>query len=55
MPHYNLPESIAAAKKEELTKTYTALIVNKVVPAYQQLNDFMANEYKVAGGEAVAV
>ena len=48
-PITNLPKSIAAAEKEELTKAYTALIVDKVVPAYQQLHDFMVNEYKAAG------
>ena len=48
-PITNLPESISAVEKEELTKAYTALIVDKVVPAYQQLHDFMAIEYKAAG------
>ncbi|MGB1448444.1 MAG: DUF885 domain-containing protein [Flavobacteriaceae bacterium] len=44
-----LPATFSEAEKEEFTTAYTTLINDKVVPAYRQLHDFMAQIYRPAG------
>ena len=51
-PIKNLPETFGEADKENFTKAYTALIQDKVVPAYRRLHDFMAGEYLAAGRDS---
>ena len=48
-PIKNLPDSFDEADKENFTTAYTALIQDKVIPAYSRLHDFMAGEYLAAG------
>ena len=51
-PIKNLPETFGEADKENFTKAYTALILDKVIPAYRRLHDFMAGEYLAAGRDS---
>ena len=51
-PIKNLPDNFGEADKKELTAAYTALIQDKVIPAYSRLHDFMAGEYLAAGRES---
>ena len=51
-PIKKLPETFGEADKENFTKAYTALIQEKVVPAYRRLHDFMAGEYLAAGRDS---
>ena len=51
-PIKNLPGNFGEADKKELTAAYTALIQDKVIPAYSRLHDFMAGEYLAAGRES---
>ena len=44
-PIDNLPASFSDVEKAQLTKDYSALITNKIVPAYQQLIDFINEQY----------
>lgn len=48
-PIKNLPDSFDEADKENFTTAYTALIQDKVIPAYRRLHYFMAGEYLAAG------
>lgn len=48
-PIVNLPESFSDEDKAKLTKVYTDMVANKVVPAYQATYDFMSSEYLEAG------
>lgn len=40
-----MPASISADEKEQLRAQYTTLILDKLVPAYQRMSDFLANNY----------
>ena len=51
-PIKNLPDNFGEADKKEFTAAYTALIQDKVIPAYSRLHDFMAGEYLAAGRES---
>ena len=44
-PIANMPEDFADADRERLTLAYSALIANELMPAYQELRDFIADEY----------
>lgn len=44
-PILNFPEALADADKERLSQRYDDLIRETVLPAYQQLNDFVLSEY----------
>ena len=44
-PIAQLPESFSDEQKAELTSAYTAMISERLVPAYQKMADFLANEY----------
>lgn len=48
-PIVNLPEYFSDEDKAKLTKVYTDMVANKVVPAYQATYDFMSSEYLEAG------
>ena len=45
MPIRNMPDSFSAADRERLDKLYQDTISSLVVPGYQQLHDFVKNEY----------
>jgi uncharacterized protein (DUF885 family) len=44
-PIKQMPESFSDADRERLDREYRALIVDKLVPAYKRLNDFIEMEY----------
>jgi len=54
-PVKNFPESFSEEEKEKLTEAYTAMINDKVIPTYQSIHDFMANDYLKAGRESTGI
>jgi uncharacterized protein (DUF885 family) len=52
-PIARLPEEFSPADKERLTAAYRALISDELMPAYQALRDFVADEYLPATRESV--
>lgn len=54
-PIKKLPETLSEEDKKRLTNAYTDMVLNKVVPAYQKLHDFMKDEYMPAGRESSGI
>ncbi|WP_324025755.1 DUF885 domain-containing protein [Maribacter sp. BPC-D8] len=54
-PTKNFPADFSDADKQRLTEVYTAVITNKIIPAYKELHDFMATEYLNAGRETSGI
>ncbi len=48
-PVTNFPESFSAEDKARLKEEYTIMVQEKVIPAYQELHDFVKNEYLPKG------
>jgi len=48
-PVKNFPESFLVPERDELTKAYTKMLKEKIVPAYKKLTTFIKNEYLKAG------
>ncbi|MFT4831340.1 MAG: hypothetical protein ACI815_000987 [Psychroserpens sp.] len=48
-PVKNFPEAINEVDRKRLTNDYTAIIKEKIIPAYQKLYHFMGAEYLSAG------
>ncbi|KPH56676.1 DUF885 domain-containing protein [Pseudoalteromonas porphyrae] len=44
-PIKQLPEQFTAQQKQQLTEQYSALIMDRLVPAYKKMSDFLANTY----------
>ncbi|MBB1332039.1 DUF885 domain-containing protein [Pseudoalteromonas sp. SG43-7] len=44
-PIKQLPEQFTAAQKQQLTDQYSALIMDKLVPAYTKMSEFLATTY----------
>jgi len=44
-PIKNLPSSFSAEQKQQITAKYRTLIMEKLVPAYKSMSDFLANKY----------
>lgn len=44
-PIFNMPESFSEEEKTRLKKTYTDLIHNQLMPKYQEVHDYLVNEY----------
>jgi len=44
-PLKNIPESIDIAQKKKIKEQYIRMIVEKIIPTYKRLHDFMKNEY----------
>ncbi|WP_282144141.1 DUF885 domain-containing protein [Cellulophaga baltica] len=47
-PIKNIPESFSDVDTDRLTEAYSAMISEKIIPAYQNLYDFMNMEYMAA-------
>ncbi len=47
-PLANIPEDFSAEDQERLTEAYRVAITEKIVPAYQRLQDFVHDEYMPA-------
>lgn len=54
-PIKNFPEGFSDADKNRLTKAYSAVIAEKIVPAYRNLHDFMASDYMASGRETSGI
>lgn len=48
-PIKNLPEGFSDEEKDNLTDSYTDMVLNKIVPAYKKLHAFMSTDYLAAG------
>lgn len=51
-PIANMPSDISEADKEAITKEYTAMITDKIIPAHQRMADFFSGIYMNAGRES---
>jgi uncharacterized protein (DUF885 family) len=54
-PIRNMPDGFSDADRERLTTAYTAAIENKVIPAFERLNNFLGDEYLSAARESVGL
>ena len=48
-PARQFPESFSEKDKSILTEKYTEMVLNKIIPAYKKLSDFMSDQYLDAG------
>lgn len=51
-PITNFPEGISEADQKTIKADYTAMIKDKIIPAYAQMASFMTNEYMEAGRDS---
>ncbi|WP_420601609.1 DUF885 domain-containing protein [Flagellimonas sp.] len=54
-PIKNMPESFTEEQKSQLTSAYQSMVNDKIIPAYEKLHTFMANEYMEAGRESSGI
>ncbi len=54
-PALNFPEDFSEAEKEELSSKYRSMVTEKVIPAYEQMHDFMQKEYLPSGRETSGI
>ncbi|MCL6265171.1 DUF885 domain-containing protein [Flagellimonas myxillae] len=54
-PINNIPDNFSEEDKTKLTKAYQDMVENKIIPAYEKLHAFMANEYMDAGRESSGI
>ncbi|MDJ0710418.1 MAG: DUF885 domain-containing protein [Woeseiaceae bacterium] len=54
-PISDMPEAISAEDRERLTRAYEDKIVNTLVPAYQRISNFLADEYLSGARETVGL
>ncbi len=54
-PIKNFPTNISEEEQTKLTNAYVEKINTQVIPAYQSLHDFMANEYLAAGRTSTGI
>jgi uncharacterized protein (DUF885 family) len=55
MPVRNMPESISAEDRERLTAAYRKAIMLEVIPAYERLRNYIADDYMSAARESVGM
>jgi len=55
MPITGMPEEFSDADRERLTAAYKDAIENKVIPAFERLNNFIGDEYIAASRETVGL
>ena len=48
-PARQFPESFSDKDKSILTEKYTEMVLNKIIPAYKKISDFMSEQYLDAG------
>lgn len=48
-PVLNIPKSISENQKKEITAAYSKMILQDLIPKYQELKDFLVNEYLPEG------
>nr|WP_299384602.1 DUF885 domain-containing protein [Allomuricauda sp.] len=54
-PIKNMPASFSDEDKAMLTEAYTNMVTQKIIPAYEKLHAFMANEYMDAGRDSSGI
>jgi uncharacterized protein (DUF885 family) len=54
-PITNMPANFSEEDKKQLTKDYSNMITNKVIPTYQSIHDFVAGDYLNAGRETTGI
>ena len=54
-PVLNFPESFTSEEKEMLIDKYRTMVTEKVIPAYEQMHDFMQEEYLPAGRQSSGI
>ena len=54
-PVQNIPASFSQEDKKQITKLYSDMITNKVIPAYQSIHDFVATTYLESGRESSGI
>ena len=54
-PIKNMPAAFSEKNKKQLTQQYSDMIINKVIPSYQIVHDFVAGEYLKAGRESSGI
>lgn len=54
-PIFNMPDSFSEEEKERLKKEYTNIIYNQLIPKYQEVHDFLVNEYLPQGRETSGI
>jgi uncharacterized protein (DUF885 family) len=55
LPIKNMPEDFSDEDRERLTAAYVAAITDKIIPAYQQLRNFIGDEYLSAARESIGL
>lgn len=54
-PVKNFPDNFNEEEKDALTKAYSQIIIDKIVPSYKALHDFMNSDYMAAGRETSGI
>ncbi len=54
-PVKNFPDDFSEEDKKELTEAYTAMVSEKIIPAYKDLHQFVTTEYMAAGRESSGI
>ncbi|MDH3274047.1 MAG: DUF885 domain-containing protein, partial [Gammaproteobacteria bacterium] len=54
-PILNMPDDFSEADKERLSDAYKEAIANKILPAFERLNNFIGDEYLSAARESVGL
>jgi uncharacterized protein (DUF885 family) len=50
-----MPNDFPAAEKERLTKAYTTMVSEKIIPKYKMLQEYLKNTYLPAGRETAGI
>jgi uncharacterized protein (DUF885 family) len=50
-----MPADFPTAEKERLTKAYTLMVSNKIIPKYKMMQDYLINTYLPAGRETAGI
>ncbi|WP_416441935.1 DUF885 domain-containing protein [Leeuwenhoekiella sp. A16] len=54
-PVKNLPDDFTDEEKEEVTQAYQKMVTQKVIPAYEEMTNFLKNDYLTAGRETSGI
>lgn len=54
-PVKNLPDDFTDEEKEEVTQAYQKMVTQKVIPAYEEMTNFLKNDYLPAGRETSGI
>ncbi len=54
-PVKNFPEGFSEEEKKQVTKSYSTMVSDKIIPAYKSLHQFMSTAYLDAGRESSGI